>query len=121
MLNKIYIIGNVYRLPLYISDDVISFTIQYSDLLNIIRARSKFFYVCGDYNIDLLRINSNNEYCSFYENVLSSSFAPKITLPTRIRDTTSTLIDNVYTNVIDKETYVAFWSDLYLTIKCTFA
>ena len=98
-----YIIGNVYRLPSYISDDVISFTIQYSDLLNIIRARSKFVYVCGDYNIDLLKINSNNEYCSFYENVLSSSFAPKITLPTRICDTTSTLIDNVYTNVIDKE------------------
>ena len=98
-----YIIGNVYRLPSYISDDVISFIKQYSDLLNIIRARSKFVYVCGDYNIDLLKINSNNEYCSFYENVLSSSFAPKITLPPRICDTTSTLIDNVYTNVIDKE------------------
>ena len=27
---------------------------------------------------------------------------PKITLPTRICDTTSTLIDNVYTNVINK-------------------
>ena len=98
-----YIIGNVYRLPSYISDDVMSFTKQYSDLLNIIRARSKFVYECGDYNIDLLKINSNNEYCSFYENVLSSSFAPKITLPTRICDTTSTLIDNVYTKVIDKE------------------
>ena len=98
-----YIIGNVYRLPSYISDDVISFIIQYSDLLNIIRARSKFVYVCGDYNIDLLKINSDNEYCSFYENVLSSSFAPKITLPTMICDATSTLIDNVYTNVIDKE------------------
>ena len=65
-----YIIGNVYRLPSYISDDVISFTIQYSDLLNIIRARSKFDFVCGDYNIDLLKINSNNEYCSFYENII---------------------------------------------------
>ena len=54
-------------------------------------------------NIDLLKINSSNEYCSFYENVLSSSFAPKITLPTRICDTKSTLSDNVYTNVIDKE------------------
>ena len=43
------------------------------------------------------------DYCLFYEHVLSSSFAPKITLPTRICDTTSTLIDNVYTNVIEKE------------------
>ena len=34
--------------------------------------------------------------------MLSSSFAPLITLPTRICDTASTLIDNIYTNVIDK-------------------
>ena len=98
-----YSIGNVYRLPRYLSDDLASFTREFTDLLNIVRTRSKFVYVCGDYNIDLLKINSNNDYCLFYENVLSSSFAPKITLPTRICDTTSTLIDNVYTNVIEKE------------------
>ena len=98
-----YSIGNVYRLPRYLSDDLASFTREFTDLLNIVRTRSKFVYVCGDYNIDLLKMNSNNDYCLFYENVLSSSFAPKITLPTRICDTTSTLIDNVYTNVIEKE------------------
>ena len=48
-------------------------------------------------------MSSNNDYCLFYEHVLSSSLAPKITLPTRICDTTSTLIDNVYTNVTEKE------------------
>ena len=74
---------------------------------HIARTRSKFVYVCGEYNIDLLKMNSNNDYCLFYENVLSSSFAPKITLPTRICDTTSTLIDNVYTNVIERSTHVA--------------
>ena len=45
---------------------------------------------------------SNNNYNTFYENVISSSFAPKITLPTRICDTASTLIDNIYTNVLNK-------------------
>ena len=45
-----YIICNVYRLLSYISDDMISFTKQYTDLLNMIRARSNFVYVCGDYN-----------------------------------------------------------------------
>ena len=39
---------------------------------------------------------------NFYENITSSGFIPKITLPTRICDTASTLIDNVYTNAIDK-------------------
>ena len=48
-------------------------------------------------------MSSNNDYYLFYENVLSSSFAQKNTLPTRICDTTSTLIDNVYTNVLEKE------------------
>ena len=45
---------------------------------------------------------SNNAYNTFYENVISCGFASKITLPTRICDTASTLIDNVYTNVLDK-------------------
>ena len=41
-------------------------------------------------------------YNTFYENVISCGFAPKITLPTRICDTASTLIDIVYTNGLDK-------------------
>ena len=72
------------------------------NLLNRLRTRSKFVYICGDYNIDILKMCSNNNYNTFYENVISSSFAPKITLPTRICDTTSTLIDNIYKNVLDK-------------------
>ena len=101
--NQKYIVGNIYRLPLYLSDDVQSFAKEYTDVLNVLRTRSKSVYVCGDYNIDLLKIGSNNDYCSFCENVLSSSVAPKIALSTKMCDTTSTLIDNVYSNVIDKE------------------
>ena len=97
-----YVIGNVYRLPSYNAEDLSAFTNEYSDLLNRLRTRSKFVYICGDYNIDILKMCSNNNYNTFYENVISSSFAPKITLPTRICDTTSTLIDNIYTNVLDK-------------------
>ena len=60
------------------SDDVQSFAKKYTDVLNVLRIRSKSVYVCRDYNIDLLKTDSNNDYCSFYENVLSSSFAQKI-------------------------------------------
>ena len=97
-----YIIGNIYRLPSYIGDDLTGFTDEYINILNLLRTRSKFVYLCGDYNIDILKICSNNLYNTFYENVMSCSFVPKITLPTRICDTTSTLIDNIYTNVLDK-------------------
>ena len=67
-----------------------------------LRLRSKTVYLCGDYNIDLLKIDSNEKFSTFYENTTSVGFVPKITLPTRICETTSTLIDNIYTNVIDK-------------------
>ena len=97
-----YIIGNIYRLLSYIGDDLTGFTDEYINLLNLLRTRSKFVYLCGDYNIDILKICSNNLHNTFYENVVSCSFVPKITLPTRICDTTSTLRDNIYTNVLDK-------------------
>ena len=50
----------------------------------------------------MLKMNSKEDFSTFYENAISSGFVPKITLPTRICDTTSTLIDNIYTNVLDK-------------------
>ena len=67
----------------------------------MLRARSKMMFLCGDYNIDL--INTNNHFNIFYKNVIFLSYIPNITLPTRMCDTTSTLIDNIYTNAIDKD------------------
>ena len=87
-----YILGNAYRLPLYGIDDLTSFTNEFTTLLNLLKTRSNFIYLCGDYNIDISKMSSNHVYNTFYENVISCSFAPKITLPTRICDTTSTLI-----------------------------
>ena len=84
-----YIIGNIYRLPVYVADDLNVFINEFTDLLIVLRARSKSVFLCGDYNIDLLKINANDNFNMFYENVISSSFIPSITLPTRICDTTS--------------------------------
>ena len=60
-------------------------------------------YLCGDYNIDLLKIHTVEDYSSFFDKVIASSFVPKVTLPTRTCDTRSSLIDNIYTNTIDKD------------------
>ena len=65
--------------------------------------RSKSVYLYGDYNFDLLKIHSVEDYSSFFDNIISSSFVKKITLPTRICDTRSSLIDNIHTNTIDKD------------------
>ena len=97
-----YIIGRIYRLPLYVDIDLEMFTEEYTELLNNLQSLSTFVYLCGDYNIDLLKFTTNNVFNNFYENITLSEFILKITLPARICDTASTLIDNVYTNAIDK-------------------
>ena len=86
----------------YAGTHLSTFTNEFTTLLNLLKARSNFVYICGEYNIDILKMFSNHTYNTFYENIISCSFAPKITLPTRICDTASTLNDNVYTNVLDK-------------------
>ena len=96
------LIGNIYRLPNYTGQYIDNFAEQYVDLLHNLRNQSKFIYLCGDYNIDLLKINSNENYNIFYENASAAGFVPKIILPTRICDTASPLIDKVYTNALDK-------------------
>ena len=58
--------------------------------------------MCGDYNIDLLKVKTKNHYCEYFDEVVSQGFIPRITLPTRISDQSSTLIDNIYTNNIDE-------------------
>ena len=59
-------------------------------------------YVCGDYNIDLLKVKTNKHYCEYFDEVISQGFIPKVTLPTRISEQSSTLIDNIYTSNIDE-------------------
>ena len=54
-------------------------------------------FVCGDYNINLLSVNSDEHSSSFLNGTLSSGFLPAITLPTRASNN-STLIDNVFVN-----------------------
>ena len=58
-------------------------------------------YICADFNIDLLRIHKKHNYSNIFDTVLSAGFHPKITLSTRITDTSNTLIDNILANVID--------------------
>ena len=50
---------NIYRLPLYTSDDLTKFIDKHTQLLHELKLRSKTVYLCGDYNIDLLKIDSN--------------------------------------------------------------
>ncbi len=58
----------------------------------------KFMYLMGDYNINLLNVDSDAPTSQFINNMYIHSLIPLITWPTRITKHSATLIDNIYTN-----------------------
>ena len=54
--------------------------------------------ITGDFNLNLIKYMQNTGVNQFFENILSNSFIPQITHPTRITEKTATLIDNIFTN-----------------------
>ena len=60
---------------------------------------NKKLYLLGDYNIDLVKTDDDDNIDEYY-NIISSNFlVPHITLlPTRITSTSRTLIDNIFSN-----------------------
>ena len=53
-------------------------------------------YICGDF--DLLKYDTVNHCQEFYNTMSSNGYLPHITIPTRITDSSMTIIDNIYTN-----------------------
>ena len=93
-----YLIGNLYRIPSDLIDETDRFIDEFTNLLTVIDSKSLKAYICGDYNLNLLKINSDTRCNTLFENLTSLGFIPKITLPTRISRNASTLIDNIFTN-----------------------
>ena len=100
--SKQYILCNIYRTPNELVDDINTFTNELSSFLVKLKNLKYSAYLCGDYNIDLLKVKINKHYCNYFDDVVSNGFFPKITLPTRLSDHSSTLIDNIFTNNMDE-------------------
>ena len=66
--------------------------------MNRISSEKKITYLSGDFNINLLNTETDNEILRFYEIMTSNLFVPHITLPTRITTRSQTLIDNIFSN-----------------------
>ena len=55
-------------------------------------------FLTGDFNIDLLTVDSHQPTKQFFDLLTSHYLLPTIYRPTRITETTDTLIDNIFTN-----------------------
>ena len=97
-----YILCNVYRLPCYLAADIDLFNAEFCSLLRTVKHRNSSVLICGDFNIDLLSVTSNRHVTEYFDNVISSGFFPKITLPTRIQENSNTLIDQIWSNNLEE-------------------
>ena len=71
-------------------------------MLEKVSFENKEVYLMGDFNINLLNYESNQETADFLNNMHSNSLVPYITLSTRIKPRSKTLIDNILFNEINE-------------------
>ena len=93
------IVGVIYRPPNNVAD---TFLDKLESCLEFVSRENKDIYIMGDFNIDLsLPYTVLGQH---FINLLSSfSFKSLIDKPTRITNVTHTIIDNIFSNVIDNE------------------
>ena len=92
------VVGVLYRPP---NNKMKEFEDELEKLLSKIIKENKLFYLMGNINIDILKMNQVLTVDRFMCQLFSSSLYPLITKPTRIMDRSATLIDNILTNSLD--------------------
>ena len=98
--SKPIVIGSIYRPNTYPKDDINIFIKTLLDIVNILNDEKKTFILLGDFNIDLLKFETDNKTNDFIHDIIASGLIPHITKPTRVTPKSATLIDNIYSNII---------------------
>ena len=100
LCTKNIIVGVIYRPP---NNNIEIFSESLERNLNKLTNENKHIFLLGDFNINMLP-NSQIDKGDIFNNLLSSfSFNPHINKPTRINRISHTLIDNIFSNVLDKD------------------
>ena len=104
------VIGSVYRPP---NTNMDRFTNCIEKVMSQLKRENKLCYIAGDYNINLLNVDTHMASSVFLELLYSYGFFPMISKPTRIVKENSTLIDNIFTNdVLNDSTSGIMCSDI---------
>ena len=94
---KNILVGCIYKHP---HMDVGEFNSLYiSPFLSKVSLENKNLILLGDFNINLLQSDSDSNFTDFLDLLSSFLITPSITLPTRITDRSSTLIDNIFVSL----------------------
>ena len=93
-------IANIYRPPRFNNNlyTVQDFMNELKPCLTELRRENSYSIVAADFNINLLKLNSNEAVTHFFDAICEADFLPQITLPTRFAEKSCTLIDNILVN-----------------------
>ena len=95
------LVGVIYRHP---SMDLADFNCSYLiKLLENISKEQKSVFLLGEFNVNLLNYNEHNQTNEFLDSLASNSFIPLILQPTRITSHSNSLVDNIFSNIIDPD------------------
>jgi len=92
-------IGNIYRPPrdnLAITTD---FVLDFENVLTNLSDSHQNIIVCGDYNINLLKVGQQSIVTDYFDSIMGAGYEPKVILPTRIQGKSCTLIDNIFSKI----------------------
>jgi len=87
----------LYRTPRF--DSITLLTHHLSQKLDLMLSENKDIIIVGDLNIDLLKYQNHAATAEFLDHMLSVNLLPKITMPTRITEHSTTLIDHIFSNI----------------------
>ena len=90
------IIGVIYKPPESNTD---IFVAHFSELMGIISKERKRCILMGDFNLDLIKVDTHNQTKDFVHSLYTNAFYPTISKPTRVTDHSATLLDNIITNI----------------------
>ena len=90
--------GCIYRHP---NTDVTNLMQYLEATFSLIDKKKYNVFLMGDFNIDLLQYESHSSTDDFLNTMISNSFLPYILQPTRVTDHSSTVIDNIFSNITD--------------------
>ena len=84
--------------------DLTDFNCNYlNKLLGNISKEQKSVFLLEDFNVNLLNYNEHNQTNEFFDSLACSSFIPLILKAARISSHSNTLVDNIFSNVIDPD------------------
>ena len=99
-LQKKLILGNIYRPPRNNVENIETFISETSFMFEQLQ-RFRNVLIAGDFNLDLLKFKENLSISKYFEHLLSHSYIPKISFPTRLTHRHGTLIDNFLIKISD--------------------